>query len=214
MSVDKAKGYYLNKYGIGKLNCGQAVIAAFREDFSLDKDAVASFAKYGSGRAPEGVCGALYATRFLLKDKHQDRIKDCEDNFLASAGSTKCREIRRLRKLPCIGCVEKSAELIEKIHGKALAAAKAGSDDCDIKSAGGISLEGQVRLIAGIMIVAGVGMAWLVHWVFIILPLFAGCGLIYAGLTDNCLMSILLMKLPHNKASNSFVVAKCDEGGL
>jgi hypothetical protein len=199
MSVERAKGYYLNKYGAGKLNCSQAVIAAFRGRFFLDKDVVASFALHGRGMAPDGICGALYAAQFLLKDKYQDRVKDCEDNFIANAGSAKCREIRKLRKLPCIGCVEKSAEFVEKIHGKEDAACNIEPNDQDIKCARGISMEGQVRLIAGIMIVSGIAMAWLAHWSFIVIPLFAGFGLIYAGLTDNCLMGILLMKLPHNR---------------
>lgn len=195
MSIEKAKGHYLNKYGTGKLNCGQSVIAAFKDRFSLNEDVVKLFAAYGSGQAPAGTCGALYAAQFLLKDKYPDKAKDCEETFLAAAGSTKCKEIRKLRKLPCIGCVEKAAQIIEKIEGGESPANDAASDSQKVKCANGISVEGQVRLIAGIMVVAGSLMAWLVHWTFIFIPIFVGCGLIYAGLTDNCLMGIMLMKL-------------------
>lgn len=68
-----------------------------------------------------------------------------------------------------------------------------------IKGQGGISLERQVRTIAGSIVLTGIILAWLVHWAFIFVSVFVSCGLIYAGLTDNCLMGMLLMKLPYNK---------------
>ena len=68
-----------------------------------------------------------------------------------------------------------------------------------IKGEGGISLERQVRLIAGSLVLLGIIMSWQLHWAFICIPLFVSCGLVYAGLTDTCLMGELLMKLPYNK---------------
>jgi len=68
-----------------------------------------------------------------------------------------------------------------------------------IKGQGGMLLERQVRIIAGSLVLAGIIMAWLLHWAFIFISVFVGGGLIYAGLTDNCLMGMLLMKLPYNK---------------
>lgn len=68
-----------------------------------------------------------------------------------------------------------------------------------IKGEGGMSLERQVRFIAGSLVLFGIIMAWLVHWSFVFISVFVSCGLIYAGLTDNCLMGTLLMKLPYNK---------------
>ncbi|MDD5568658.1 MAG: rhodanese-like domain-containing protein, partial [Candidatus Omnitrophica bacterium] len=68
-----------------------------------------------------------------------------------------------------------------------------------IKGEGGISLERQVRLIAGSLVLAGMLLALFAHWAFILIPVFVSCGLVYSGLTDNCLMGMLLMKLPYNK---------------
>ena len=68
-----------------------------------------------------------------------------------------------------------------------------------VKGSGGVSLERQVRVIAGSLILLGMVLARFVHAGFIALSLFVCCGLIYAGLTDNCLMGMLLMKLPYNK---------------
>ena len=58
MSVTKAKAYYTAKDGHKKLNCGQAVIAAFSKRFNIDENVVQLFVSFGSGRAPEGECGA------------------------------------------------------------------------------------------------------------------------------------------------------------
>jgi rhodanese-related sulfurtransferase len=68
-----------------------------------------------------------------------------------------------------------------------------------IKGQGGVSLERQVRIIAGSLVFFGIIMSGLIHWTFIFISVFVSCGLIYAGLTDNCLMGMLLMKLPYNK---------------
>jgi rhodanese-related sulfurtransferase len=68
-----------------------------------------------------------------------------------------------------------------------------------IKGEGGMSLERQVRLIAGSLVLAGIFLAIFAHWAFIFIPVFVSCGLVYSGLTDNCLMGMLLMKLPYNK---------------
>jgi len=68
-----------------------------------------------------------------------------------------------------------------------------------IKGEGGISLERQVRIIAGSIILFGILLSGFIHPGFIGISVFVCCGLIYAGLTDNCLMGMLLMKLPYNK---------------
>lgn len=68
-----------------------------------------------------------------------------------------------------------------------------------VKGQGGVSLERQVRLIAGSLILLGIMLAWLVHWGFIFISVWVASGLVFAGLTDSCLMGMLLMKLPYNK---------------
>jgi hypothetical protein len=66
------------------------------------------------------------------------------------------------------------------------------------KIAGPISLERQVRIIAGCLIAVGSLLALVNTW-FIIIPLWVGCGLLFAGLSNSCMMAMLLMKLPYNK---------------
>lgn len=115
MLVEKAKAHYLGKNGHKKLNCGQAVLCAFKEKFALGEGLVTRFESYGGGRAPEGHCASFYAAKVILEKIYPEKFKECEAMFVAHAGSTKCKEIRSLRKLPCLGCVEKIAEYVDKI---------------------------------------------------------------------------------------------------
>jgi len=68
-----------------------------------------------------------------------------------------------------------------------------------VKGQGGISLERQIRIVAGSLVLSGILLSWFIHWGFIFMAVFVSCGLIFAGLTDNCLMGMILMKLPYNK---------------
>ncbi len=68
-----------------------------------------------------------------------------------------------------------------------------------IKGQQGISLEGQVRAIAGGLILLGVALGFTVHSGFFLLPAMVGVGLLHAGLTDSCLMGMLLSQLPRNR---------------
>lgn len=62
-----------------------------------------------------------------------------------------------------------------------------------------MSLERQVRIVAGTLVFTGVLLAWFVnHW-FIWLSGFVGAGLVFAGITDFCGMGLLLAKMPWNK---------------
>jgi len=64
-----------------------------------------------------------------------------------------------------------------------------------------MSLERQVRIGAGSLVLIGVLLAWFVHPYFIALSAFVGAGLVFAGLTDWCGMGLLLAKAPWNSPS-------------
>lgn len=74
------------------------------------------------------------------------------------------------------------------------------SDNSDIvdKSAT-ISMERQVRIAAGLLVLIGSILALSLNTFFALLPLFVGCGLIFAGISNTCAMASLLAKLPWNK---------------
>jgi rhodanese-related sulfurtransferase len=66
-----------------------------------------------------------------------------------------------------------------------------------------LSLERQVRLLAGSLAAAGAAAALLVHPWWALLPLAIGSGLAFAGATDKCGMAMVLARLPYNRGSQS-----------
>lgn len=64
-----------------------------------------------------------------------------------------------------------------------------------------MSLERQVRLTAGLLVVLGALLGWLVHPAFVGLSAFVGGGLAFAGLTDTCAMGMLIARMPWNRVA-------------
>ncbi len=64
-----------------------------------------------------------------------------------------------------------------------------------------MSLERQVRIAAGSLVMLGIVLGWLVHLAFLGLSGFVGGGLIFAGVTDTCGMGMMLAKMPWNRVS-------------
>ena len=62
-----------------------------------------------------------------------------------------------------------------------------------------ISLERQVRITAGTLILLGTMLGAFVNSYLLIVPVFVGAGLVFAGITDTCGMSLLLARMPWNK---------------
>ena len=66
-----------------------------------------------------------------------------------------------------------------------------------------ISLERQVRVGAGSLVLLGGLLGWHVHPAFHALSAVVGAGLVFAGVTDWCGMGLLLARLPWNRRSGS-----------
>jgi rhodanese-related sulfurtransferase len=71
-----------------------------------------------------------------------------------------------------------------------------------------LSLERQVRIVAGALAATGGLLALLVSPLFALIPAFVGSGLVFAGVTDTCGMALALSKLPYNRPAN------CDVGAM
>ena len=67
------------------------------------------------------------------------------------------------------------------------------------RGAKAISLERQVRIAAGLLVLTGVILGTWVHPGFYGLSAFVGAGLTFAGITDWCGMGMLLAKMPWNQ---------------
>jgi rhodanese-related sulfurtransferase len=63
-----------------------------------------------------------------------------------------------------------------------------------------ISLDRQMRIVAGSLVIIGVVLGFLVHRYFFSLSAFVGAGLVMAGVTNICPMINMLAKMPWNQA--------------
>jgi hypothetical protein len=91
-----------------RLNCAQSVLHAWHEVVGETAITVADLKPFGAGRAPEGLCGALYAACLLAPH----RVEELKAAFAARLGSVSCKEIRAAKKHPCAECVAEAAELL------------------------------------------------------------------------------------------------------
>jgi rhodanese-related sulfurtransferase len=72
-----------------------------------------------------------------------------------------------------------------------------------------MSLERQVRIAAGLMVLASVLLGALVHAAFYGLAALVGTGLVFAGITDWCGMGMLLARMPWNQVGSYCASQSC-----
>lgn len=87
---------------------------------------------------------------------------------------------------------------VVNIEGGTMACVEAGLPV--VRGPKAISLERQVRIAAGLLVLLGVLLGFLVHTVLFGLSAFVGAGLVFAGITDFCGMGLLLARMPWNQA--------------
>lgn len=66
-----------------------------------------------------------------------------------------------------------------------------------------VSLERQVRIAAGSLVLFGIVLGIFVHQGFLGLAAFVGAGLVFAGVTDTCGMGMALARMPWNRVGES-----------
>jgi rhodanese-related sulfurtransferase len=66
-----------------------------------------------------------------------------------------------------------------------------------------ISLERQVRIAAGSLVLFGAILGWLVNPAFIGLSAFVGFGLVFSGITNTCGMAMLIARMPWNQCNQN-----------
>ena len=94
---------------------------------------------------------------------------------------------------------------VVNIEGGTMACVEAGLPVVRGKKA--VSLERQVRIAAGSLVLLGATLGWLVDPAFIGLSAFIGAGLVFAGITDTCGMGMMLARMPWNRCSPSTTTA-------
>ncbi len=73
---------------------------------------------------------------------------------------------------------------------------------------GAWSIERQVRAVAGGLVLSGVIGSLTVNRKLLYLSGFVGGGLLFAGISDTCMMGNLLLRLPFNRANRADVTAE------
>ena len=92
----------------GNYNCAQAILKGFEQECLVTPEHIEAFRAFGGGRAPLGVCGALFAAQQLAPHKatelHADFVKQC--------GSAHCKELKQQLKVSCEKCVKTADRLL------------------------------------------------------------------------------------------------------
>lgn len=105
----EAQNYFIGRRG----NCAQAVAAAWTLAYGSAVVDPAALSSCGRGKAPEGLCGALYAA-CLCEPDHKDMIRASFSEH--TGGHVSCRAIRENRAADCVSCVGIAAGLLEELH--------------------------------------------------------------------------------------------------
>jgi rhodanese-related sulfurtransferase len=121
--------------------------------------------------------------------------KECADEPLYVI----CRSGSRGRQA-CEKFLKAGFTNVVNVEGGTMACVEAGLPVVRGKKA--ISLERQVRIAAGSLVLLGVAL-YFVHPAFIGLSAFIGAGLVFAGITDTCGMGMLLARMPWNQCGNA-----------
>ncbi|HTP25228.1 MAG TPA: C-GCAxxG-C-C family (seleno)protein [Anaeromyxobacteraceae bacterium] len=100
----------MHAYGNERLNCAQSVLKGFREQVEISQQDIDEAQGLGAGKAPDGICGALYAALRLLENpEERETVRGA---FAVRTGSEQCRAIRKARRVSCVQCVEIAAKLL------------------------------------------------------------------------------------------------------
>jgi hypothetical protein len=111
MPVERAMTAYQKE----RLNCAQSVMKGFQVQKNLPDQELQAAARLGGGRAENGVCGALHVALALAADPAvREKVRN---DFMAAAGSEKCRDIRSAGQVPCAECVRLAASLLVRHEG-------------------------------------------------------------------------------------------------
>jgi rhodanese-related sulfurtransferase len=143
-------------------------------------------AEYGSAHAEN----ALNHPMESLDVNNLPFSKDDEIHVICQSGG---RSMKVCQKLEAAGF-----EKVVNVEGGTSAWLDANLPSVAGKKA--MSLERQVRIAAGSLVVIGAAIGHFVHPGGFALSAFVGAGLVFAGITDTCGMGMLIARMPWNRA--------------
>ena len=92
-------------------NCAQAILKGFQRELNIPESRIAEFKAHGGGRAPNRICGALYAADILMKEQGKNSI---EQEFNEQVGEVLCLQIKEKSRTSCKDCVAIADRILEK----------------------------------------------------------------------------------------------------
>lgn len=95
-------------------NCAQAIHKRYQELTGMsDEEIELSFRPMGGGRAPEGMCGAIYAVRTLVGEEIP-LAEELTASFVERTGGLTCRELKGRCGQPCSWLVEQAEQVLDE----------------------------------------------------------------------------------------------------
>jgi rhodanese-related sulfurtransferase len=111
-----------------------------------------------------------------------------------------CRSGSRGRQA-CERLLKAGVARAANVEGGTLACVEAGLPL--VRGQRAMSLERQVRIAAGSLVLLGMGLGWFVHPAFFGVSAFVGAGLVFSGVTDTCGMGLILARMPWNRCATT-----------
>lgn len=97
-----------------KLNCAQSIMKAAQGVTGISDEAIAlQYGDKGGGKAPGGLCGALYSAKQILGPDSPEAAA-LEAEFEATLGEKCCKQLKGELKIPCERTVSLAQTLLEK----------------------------------------------------------------------------------------------------
>ncbi len=141
-----------------------------------------------------------FARNIPLHELDPQKVRVYRDTGVSAPIYVICRSGSR-GKQACEKCIQAGLINIINVAGGTLAWAEQGLPLERGKPA--MSLERQVRITAGSLILVGVLLSFFVHEYFIWLAGIMGAGLVFAGVTNTCGMGMMLARMPWNRISRT-----------
>ena len=104
MSTCKALQYF--RKDPYRYNCAQSICAACGRN-----DLLEATSNCGTGKAPDGLCGALYAALLILPD---NQSQDVIEQFKKANGAIHCIQLKKECKVPCQQCLEVAERIVNE----------------------------------------------------------------------------------------------------
>lgn len=110
--ADKALKYF--RQAPAYYNCAQTIYKIFQNEYGISNAQISEFSKYGNGKAPDGACGAYFASLELLKDKPELKNEFIK-RFKERSQYLTCFDIRLNYSMSCKNLVFLAASLLEEL---------------------------------------------------------------------------------------------------